>query len=208
MQSRQVRRHEAETASKDAAEKPRDGISPWIRTLLPQRAGRGERLDGRAQIGVGRETLEIGVVVQQYRSVVLCDGRDQAVKRWDAEMLMNCAELALELARSSFGALGDPEQREIARVDRRQIAASSCLEQQRRARVHEPSCDPLGDLLPARRIELWATETPERAGVEEQESCDAHARREERRMRSASARSGAGAARNRSTNVESRRCRA
>jgi hypothetical protein len=48
--------------------------------VVRERAERSERFDGRGEIGVGGEAVEVGVVAQDRRAVVFCDGGDQVVE--------------------------------------------------------------------------------------------------------------------------------
>lgn len=56
------------------------GCSTALRAVVRERAERSERFDGRGEVGVGGEAVEVGVVAQDRRAVVFCDGGDQVVE--------------------------------------------------------------------------------------------------------------------------------
>jgi len=169
---------------------------------IPLRQGTegGERLDGCGQVGVGGKTLEVGVVVEDRRIVVLSDRGSEVVQRRNAQVLMRGAELVLQIDGSVLRTFGDPQQWKFAWVDRRKDTTGPRLEHERGARCDEASRDPVGHLAVTRLIELRAAQAPERAGVEQQQA-SAHGCRLACRIRWASSRSGAGPARSRSANV-------
>ncbi|MEA2494442.1 MAG: hypothetical protein QOJ29_2353, partial [Thermoleophilaceae bacterium] len=132
-----------------------------------KRSQRREGLYWRGKVSVLGQAIEVAVVVDQRDAVMLGDRRDQVVEGWDAEMLVRFPQLHLEVGRSTFGTLGDPQQRKGGGIDSRQISVGSGLEQQWRAGGDEAASDPVGDLGSARVVERVAPEAPERAGVEQ-----------------------------------------
>jgi hypothetical protein len=85
------------------------------------------------EVGVRGEALEVGVVMQDRRSVVLGDRGDEVVERRNAEVLVSGAQLLLQIGGAALGALRGPEQRQLRRVDGGEVATGSCFEQQRTA---------------------------------------------------------------------------
>ena len=100
------------------------------------------------------EALEVRVVVEDRGSVVLGDGGDEVVERRNAEMLVRGTQLVLQFGRAALGALGDPQPRQPARIDGRQVTTCSRFEQQRGARVDDPPLDPVSDLAAAARVQM------------------------------------------------------
>jgi len=167
---------------------------------LRQRTEGGERLDNCGQVGVGAKTLEVRVVVEDRRTVVLGDRGSEVIQRRNAQVLMRGAELVLQIGGSAFRTFGDPQKWKFARVDRRKDTTGPRLEHERGARRDEASRDPVGHLAVSCLIELWAAQAPERARIEQQQA-SAHGCRLACRMRWTSSRSGAGPVRSRSANV-------
>lgn len=99
--------------------------------------------------------------------MVFGDRSDEIVERGNAEVLVGGAQLVLQVGGAVLGTLGDPEPRQLAWIDWGKVATGSCLEQQRRARGHDASRDPFGNLATAIRFEPRAAKSPERAGVEQ-----------------------------------------
>lgn len=93
-----------------------------------QRSKWGKRFDGRGQVGVGREKLEVRVVVENRRSVIFGDRGSEVIDGGNAQVLVRGAKLILQLDRSPFGTLADPQQWKLARVHRRRHTTGPCLE--------------------------------------------------------------------------------
>jgi len=64
--------------------------------------------------------------------MVLGDRGDQVVQRRDSQVLVRGAHLVLQRDGGPLGSRGDVKERELTEIDRRQIAAGACLQEQRR----------------------------------------------------------------------------
>ncbi len=88
--------------------------------------------------------------------MVFGDRGDEIVERGDAEVLVGGAQLVLQDGGSALGAFGDPQPRQLSRIDGRKVATGSGLEQQRRAGGDDASPYPFSDLSTAVGVELAA----------------------------------------------------
>jgi len=95
-----------------------------IASVSRQRSERREHLDRGGQVGVGGETIEVRVVVEDRRAVVLGDRGGEVVERADAEVLVRRAKLLLQLDRSAFGTRSSASGTPAGTLERQACAAT------------------------------------------------------------------------------------